>query len=461
MATDGSVTAFAAPQETGSPSGIALGPDNNVWFGDPSKHALFSVAPDGDMTRFPVGSDKPRDIVSGPGGDLWFTTEGDGRRIGRMTTAGVVTDYGDDITSQPVDLTVGPDGNIWFAESADKVGRITPEGHATEFSLGGPTKPTGIATGPDGALWVTGKDSDGVIVRVDPLTGNATRFETGFSEHAEPSAIAAGPDGNLYFTDRGNGQIGQVKVDGTITESSVPSPKAKLLDITSAPDGNLWFTETNETGDAIGRLTPEEPTAPLDATGAVPDLTQSGVAGPVVGAALGSSVLAAPTAGVVRVRMPGAKKTITLTGTSVIPFGAAIDTTDGRLIFASALPGGGSQAAEMWNGRVRLSQGKDGRVEVYLAGKRPRCHARRTKAAASKNGTSNLVWMRDKHGKFRSHGKNSVATVRGTTWGVAETCAGTLTTVKEGEVAVRDLRRHRTVIVKAGHSYLAKKARRR
>ena len=35
-------------------------------------------------------------------------------------------------------------------------------------------------------------------------------------------------------------------------------------------------------------------------------------------------------------------------------------------------------------------------------------------------------------------------------------CDGTLTTVKRGKVAVRDLRRKRTILVRAGKSYLAR-----
>jgi hypothetical protein len=35
-------------------------------------------------------------------------------------------------------------------------------------------------------------------------------------------------------------------------------------------------------------------------------------------------------------------------------------------------------------------------------------------------------------------------------------CDGTLTRVLTGAVRVRDLRRHRTVVVRAGHRYLAR-----
>ena len=61
------------------------------------------------------------------------------------------------------------------------------------------------------------------------------------------------------------------------------------------------------------------------------------------------------------------------------------------------------------------------------------------------------------HGKFRTRASNSVITVRGTTWYVADRCDGTLTRVTSGSVAVRDLRRQRTVVVRAGHSYLARR----
>jgi hypothetical protein len=37
-----------------------------------------------------------------------------------------------------------------------------------------------------------------------------------------------------------------------------------------------------------------------------------------------------------------------------------------------------------------------------------------------------------------------------------DSCAGTLTTVKRGKVAVRDFRRKKTIVVSRGKSYLAR-----
>ena len=44
-------------------------------------------------------------------------------------------------------------------------------------------------------------------------------------------------------------------------------------------------------------------------------------------------------------------------------------------------------------------------------------------------------------GRFRTTGRNSSATVRGTIWEVIDRCDGTLTRVKRGRVVVRDFRR--------------------
>jgi hypothetical protein len=62
-------------------------------------------------------------------------------------------------------------------------------------------------------------------------------------------------------------------------------------------------------------------------------------------------------------------------------------------------------------------------------------------------------------GKFRTKGKYSAATVRGTIWLVEDRCEGTFTKVVRGTVQVRDVRRKKTVTVKAGHTYLARAQR--
>jgi hypothetical protein len=58
---------------------------------------------------------------------------------------------------------------------------------------------------------------------------------------------------------------------------------------------------------------------------------------------------------------------------------------------------------------------------------------------------------------LRIVGKYAAGTDNGTLWLTADRCDGTLTQVRQGTVSVRDLVKRKTVVVRAGHSYLAKK----
>jgi hypothetical protein len=59
-------------------------------------------------------------------------------------------------------------------------------------------------------------------------------------------------------------------------------------------------------------------------------------------------------------------------------------------------------------------------------------------------------------GRFRTRGRHSTATVRGTKYLVKDSCAGTTTRVIKGTVVVRDLVKHRNHVVRAGHRFVAR-----
>jgi hypothetical protein len=60
-------------------------------------------------------------------------------------------------------------------------------------------------------------------------------------------------------------------------------------------------------------------------------------------------------------------------------------------------------------------------------------------------------------GSFQTRGQYSSATVRGTAWVTTDRCDGTLTQVTQGVVVVVDLEKRKTIVVRAGRSYLAAK----
>jgi hypothetical protein len=92
--------------------------------------AIDQITPAGLRTRFPLpAGSKPFEITAGPDGALWFTEFG-ASKIGRITTAGVVTnEYATPTPSAgPIGITTGLDGNLWFTESSvGKIGRLVPD----------------------------------------------------------------------------------------------------------------------------------------------------------------------------------------------------------------------------------------------------------------------------------------------------------------------------------------------
>jgi hypothetical protein len=174
---------------------------------------------------------------------------------------------------------------------------------------------------------------------------------------------------------------------------------------------------------------------------------------------LGRSISVSKTAGKVAVRLPGTTRPLALPATASIPVGSLVDTRHGRADLTTELPDGSTQTGSFHGGlfEVRQPAGTSGMTELVLRGPKPTCAAggARVAATATKR-PPRVLWGHDSHGRFRTRASNAVITVRGTTWYVADRCDGTLTRVTHGSVAVRDLHRQRTVIVRAGHRYLAK-----
>jgi hypothetical protein len=208
---------------------------------------------------------------------------------------------------------------------------------------------------------------------------------------------------------------------------------------------------------------PAAPVAPIPATPAP-------AAQPTALAALtlGQSVGLAPVKGTVTVKVPGAATFTALGAGATVPVGAVLDTRKGTVQLTTAVEGGATQTATFHSGVFEVRQPANGRglTDIVLRGPALTCPRVRRSGRASVRAAAaqtkrrpprRQLWARDKGGRFRTHGKNSVATVRGTSWVTTDTCAGTRTTVREGAVSVRDTRRHRTVLVRAGKSYLARR----
>jgi streptogramin lyase len=190
------------------PFAITSNPDGNLYFTEFDGNKIAQITPAGVVTEFtiPTPGTNPQYIVSGPDNALWFTQTGT-NQIGRMTTAGVFTETTiPTATSLPSGIAKGPDGALWFLEesgAANKVGRITTAGVITnEFTIPTATShPMTIVTGADGNLWFTeNNNTANKVARMTPAGAFLAEFPVP-TVNSGPCSIALGPDNGIWFAE--------------------------------------------------------------------------------------------------------------------------------------------------------------------------------------------------------------------------------------------------------------------
>jgi hypothetical protein len=154
---------------------------------------------------------------------------------------------------------------------------------------------------------------------------------------------------------------------------------------------------------------------------------------------------------------------VPLTGASQIRTGAVIDALHGSLQLLAAVGKGKTEHGIFGGAIFKLTQAHTGLTNLSLleaafkgAPSYALCHAHKATDATTASTKTLQLLKASAHGKFRTTGRYSAATVRGTTWTVADRCDGTLTHDITHSVAVSDFVQHKTIILHAGQSYLAK-----
>ena len=247
-------TEFRVPTRGSYPHGITEGPDGNIWFTEADGAKIGRLTPAGVLTEFPViGARSLAGICAGPDGKLWFTAfQSD--KIGRITTSGAIRLFNIPHPNwplrAPVGITPGPDGtSVWFAGWGYRLGRMALNGTVTkEITFPSGWNFSGISTSSDGDLWATVWSQD-VISRVDPISGVVTNFLLSFP--ANPQAITRGPDDAMWFTQYQLGRVGRISLDNQLTEFEVGDNAP--YGITTGPDNALWWVEQRPTNSAIVR----------------------------------------------------------------------------------------------------------------------------------------------------------------------------------------------------------------
>ena len=163
------------------------------------------------------------------------------------------------------------------------------------------------------------------------------------------------------------------------------------------------------------------------------------------------------------------RKFIRLSQPRLIPVGSLLDTRVGRLRLTSATEQAGKvQSGIFTAGVFKVLQSArtraKGLTELRLKGASFKSCVRARKGAGRRASTSRRArrirrLRANAKGRFRTRGRYSAATVRGTAWDVTDRCDGTLTNVTRGTVIVRDFRRKKNIRLRSGKSYLARAKR--
>lgn len=164
VSADGAVSRLLAPTRSApsptarvsaTPNAMVRGLDGALWFVQSDPAGIGRIAPDGSITTTPLpqfGRDLAG-IAVGPDNGLWFTAPS-ARMIGRMSPrTGSINSFR--TSWNPYAIASGPSHAIWFAMT-DRgrwtLTRMVPAGYMSFFQVPGPIH--GLAAGPDDAIYV-------------------------------------------------------------------------------------------------------------------------------------------------------------------------------------------------------------------------------------------------------------------------------------------------------------------
>lgn len=321
-------------------------------------------------------------------------------------------------------------------------------------NLGIPSTDSGVVFGDGNADLFSDAPFDATLTQqwthnLQPGTTTTYTTTTQFGGNGAPTAVS-----DLLLTDRDTpGSVNVLANDfdpnGDALQVVTPAPVAAHGTVACAADGLCRYTP------AAGYVGPDAFTYVVSdgnggtAVGAV-SVSVASTPPPVVGV----TVNVEPVAGTVLVRLPGTDRFVPLSSLASIPVGSTVDVTAGTVRLTQARPEGTRESAEFYEGVFTILQSRAAEAIAVLrleGGDFSECG--RTSAFFAEKPKRKL-WGAGK-GKFRTRGRFSAATVRGTTWYTADACDGTLTRVTEGSVTVTDFVRGVDVVVSAGRSYLA------
>ncbi|HKC25815.1 MAG TPA: hypothetical protein VKF32_13795 [Thermoanaerobaculia bacterium] len=258
MTTAGFFQEKTIPQANTGPTGIALGPDNKVWFTEGTAGAVNTLDETGNFGTPVTGFSGPNQIVGGADGRIWFTAQS-GDKIEALAAAQNAPASQELVAgSGPLGITLSPGGELFYVlDTANQLCQCVPGAPGCGcFSVTPPLTPASglrrIVTDRSGQhLWFTERTANKIGTAFSGTGGGLVEYTVPTASSA-PLGITAGPDGNIWFTEQNGNKIGRITPAGVITEYPIPTPGSGPTSICVGPDGNLYFTENSTS--KIGKL---------------------------------------------------------------------------------------------------------------------------------------------------------------------------------------------------------------
>lgn len=210
--TKGRIHLIAVKQFSNQPShstAMTEGPDKRIWF-TTGGIGLAAHTQGGATKTYTTGidSEDPSGIANGPNRELWYVTF-NGPDIGKMTTAGKATNY--TVNSfGGFGLALGSDGRMWFPDPGNKrIGAIRSNGAGLKFySRGLIGQPFDIVAAPDKNLYFT----TGTTAAIGRITTSGVIKECAINAPQTFVAlgITIGPDKNVWLLDNQHSQVARL-----------------------------------------------------------------------------------------------------------------------------------------------------------------------------------------------------------------------------------------------------------
>ena len=441
---------------------LAVGPDGSVYVADTGNNRVQKFTSDGAFltTWGSAGAgagqfNNPFAVAVGPDGSVYVTDNANNRvqrfdATGAFISQGGTAGAGDGQFQGPTGIAVGPEGSVYVGDNGNaRVERFLADGtFFSSFSsgAGGFGLINGVAAGPDGSVYVV----DVSNTRVERFDANGLFQNTwgsngaGDGQFQAPRGVAASAAG-VYVADVNQNRVQKFSSTGTFLDS---------LDAAGSGDG-AFVGPTGVAISSTGAIYVAQTQARISS------FNETGGAN-LPPPTTGVSANAEPAGGTVRIKTPGSNQFVTLTAGQQIPIGSIVDVTKGTIDLTTTKDATNTQTATFFAGVFKLTQAKAAKpvTELQLFGSnfKKSCgaagHSQVTSAASKKKKVVRQLWGRGS-GSFRTKGRYSSASIRGTEWLTQDRCDGTLIRVKTGSVTVKDFTLKKTVIVKAPKTYLA------